>query len=95
MLLIYHTVIARQAMEKPFKRLVGTLANSSKLRDRLDFEFGAYTALCSLNIILEVQHEGILLTVRNTITLDVLCHTKPHLQCRCEVKDMHSLQCFV
>ena len=30
-----------------------------------------------------------------TLTLNVVYHTIPHELCRCEVKDVHSLQSFV
>ena len=30
-----------------------------------------------------------------SLILNVLCHTIPHTLCRCEVKDVHSLQNFV
>ena len=31
----------------------------------------------------------------NTLTLDVLYHIMPHTPCKFEVKDVHSVQCYV
>ena len=82
-------VLGLSLLHSSFLQVVSTMAFWSVLAQTVSEVF---LHLCSAIL---WDSCNVCMACQSPLTLDVLYHTMPHMPCRFEVSDMHSLQCCV